>query len=207
MSYAGSGRKVDHGTHITRLLQEWRDGRAEALDQLMPLVYRELHKLASRYLSHERRSHTLQPTALVHEAYLKLAGAQDVDWQGRVHFYAIAARVMRRILVDHAREGRSQKRGGAQTMVLLEGMDTPAPEPVDATDTLALDVALSRLESIDVQQAQVVELRFFGGLTIDETAAVLQISTGTVKRDWVVARAWLYRELAATASPGGAPEA
>lgn len=170
----------------------------------MPLVYRELHRLASRYLSHERRSHTLQPTALVHEAYLKLAGTQDIDWQGRSHFYAIAARVMRRILVDHAREGKSQKRNGGQTLALLDGMDKPAPEPVDATDTLALDLALNRLEALDTQQAQVVELRFFGGLTIDETAVVLRISPGTVKRDWVVARAWLYRELAATASPADA---
>lgn len=198
---------MDHGANITRLLIEWRGGRAEALDQLMPLVYRELHTRASRYLSSERRAHTLQPTALVHEAYLRLAGTQDVDWQGRAHFFAIAARVMRRILVDHARNEHRQKRGGGQALIQLDGpdgLDVPAPNPVDATDTLALDVALSQLEQLDRQQAQVVELRFFGGLTIEETAEVMQISTGTVKRDWVVARAWLYRELAGPAPPNAA---
>lgn len=193
---------MDHGAHITRLLQEWRGGRPEALEQLMPLVYRELHGLAARYLAHERRSHTLQPTALVHEAYLKLARTATVDWQGRAHFYAIAARVMRRILVDHARDGSRQKRGGGQTLLVLDGLDAPAPAPLDATDTLAVDVALTRLEAMDQQQAQVVELRFFGGLTIEETAEVMGISTGTVKRDWVVARAWLYRELSSSPPPG-----
>lgn len=187
---------MDHGSDITRLLREWQDGRQDALESLMPLVYRELHTLASRYLSHERRSHTLQPTALVHEAYLRLAGAQTIDWQGRAHFYAIAARVMRRILVDHARDGKRQKRGGGQVLAMLDGVDVPAPSPVDAADAVALDRALGRLESLDQQQAQVVELRFFGGLTIEETAEVMHLSTGTVKRDWVVARAWLYRELA-----------
>ena len=182
---------------ITRLLHEWRGGNTEALQRLIPLVYRELHTLAARYLSHERRDHTLQTTALVNEAYLKLAGQRDVDWQNRAHFFGIAAQLMRRILVDHARRDRRVKRGGGAAHIPLDDMDPPsAAAPVDAADAYALDRALSRLEAFDPQQGRVVELRYFGGMTIDETAEVLSLSPATVKREWSVARAWLYRELA-----------
>ncbi len=183
---------------VTRLLQEWQDGSAEALERLLPLVYHELHTLASRYLSRERRDHTLQPTALVNEAYLKLAGQRDVDWQNRSHFYGIAAQLMRRILVDRARHDGRIKRGRDVPRISLDAAD-PADDPAEAgpdpVDVFSLDRALSRLEAVDPQQGRVVELRFFGGLTIQETADVMRISAGTVKRDWTVARAWLYREL------------
>src|SRR5687768_2887759 len=138
------------GSDITRLLQEWRSGKTDALDRLLPLVYGELHSLASRYLSHERRDHTLQTTALVNEAYLKLAGQRDVDWQNRAHFFGIAAQVMRRILVDHARRDRRVKRGGGAAAVPLDDVDPPsAPPPVDAADAYAIDRALTRLEALD----------------------------------------------------------
>ena len=181
---------------ITRLLQEWQDGSRDALDQLVPLVFDELHLLASRYLARERRGHTLQPTALVNEAYLKLSGQREVDWQNRAHFFGIAAQVMRRILVDHARRTRRDKRGGDTPRVVLADAASVAGEAViDPIDAVALDRALSHLERLDAQQARIVELRFFGGLTIEETAEVMRLSAGTVKRDWSVARAWLYREL------------
>jgi len=191
---------------ITRLLREWQGGSAEALDRLMPLVYDELHTLASRYLSRERREHTLQTTALVNEAYLKLAGQREVDWQNRAHFFGIAAQLMRRILVDHARRDSRAKRGGHALHLSLDDADPSSPPaPVDAIDVYALDRALSRLEALDPQQGRVVELRFFGGLTIEEAAVVMGLSSATIKREWVVARAWLYRELteeAASAPPG-----
>jgi len=190
------------GTDITRLLQEWQDGSAQALEQLLPLVYSELHTLASRYLSRERQNHTLQPTALVNEAYLKLAGQRDVDWQNRAHFFGIAAQLMRRILVDRARHDGRLKRGRDVPRVSLEDAE-PASAPVDPVDVIVLDQALSRLEAMDAQQGRIVELRFFGGLTIQETADVMRISAGTVKRDWAVARAWLYRELTGDASTPG----
>lgn len=183
---------------VTRLLQEWQDGSAEALERLLPLVYHELHTLASRYLSRERRDHTLQPTALVNEAYLKLAGQRDVDWQNRSHFYGIAAQLMRRILVDRARHDGRIKRGRDVPRISLDAADpaeNPAAAGPDPVDVFSLDRALCRLEAVDPQQGRVVELRFFGGLTIQETADVMRISAGTVKRDWTVARAWLYREL------------
>ena len=186
----------DSGRHdITRLLREWQGGSAEALNRLIPLVYDELHTLASRYLSRERRDHTLQATALVNEAYVKLAG-QQVDWQNRAHFFGIAAQLMRRILVDHARRDHRVKRGGHALHVSLDDADPSSPKaPVDAIDAYALDRALSRLEAIDPQQGRVVELRYFGGLTIEEAALVMGLSAPTIKRDWAVARAWLYREL------------
>jgi RNA polymerase sigma factor (TIGR02999 family) len=191
---------------ITRLLREWQGGSAEALDLLIPLVYDELHTLASRYLSRERRDHTLQTTALVNEAYLKLAGQRDVDWQNRAHFFGIAAQLMRRILVDHARRDSRVKRGGHTVHLSLDDVDPSSPPaPVDAIDVYALDRALSRLEVRDPQQGRVVELRFFGGLTIDETVVVMGLSSATVKREWAVARAWLYRELTdedSSAMPG-----
>ena len=182
--------------NITRLLREWQNGSKAALEQLIPLVYDELHTLASRYLSRERSNHTLQPTALVNEAYLKLAGQRSVDWQNRAHFFGIAARLMRQILVDRARHVRRVKRGGDVPKVSVDDADAAAPMPVvDPVDAYVLDRALSRLEVLDAQQGRIVELRFFGGLTIEETAEVMQLSTGTVKRHWAVARAWLYREL------------
>jgi RNA polymerase sigma-70 factor (ECF subfamily) len=179
---------------ITRLLQEWQDGSAQALERLIPLVYKELHTLASRYLSRERQHHTLQPTALVNEAYLKLAGQRDVDWQNRAHFFGIAAQLMRRILVDRARHDSRVKRGRDISLVALDDAD-PASVAVEPVDVISLDRALSRLEALDPQQGRIVELRFFVGLSIQETADVMRISTGTVKRDWAMARAWLYREL------------
>jgi RNA polymerase sigma-70 factor, ECF subfamily len=186
---------------ITDLLQDWRSGSREALDRLMPIVYAELHTLASRHLSREYRERTLQPTALVNEAYVKLSGQRSVDWQNRAHFFAIAAQLMRRILVDRARHGRRRKRGGEVPKLHLDDMDVVAPAAgVEIVDAIALDRALTRLESIDPQQGRIVELRFFGGLTVEETAEVMQLSTGTIKRDWAVARAWLYRDLA-----GGTP--
>lgn len=186
---------------ITRLLREWQGGSAEALQLLIPLVYDELHTLASRYLSGERRDHTLQTTALVNEAYLKLAGQREVDWQNRAHFFGIAAQLMRRILVDHARRDHRVKRGGGAPHLPLDDADPPAaPPPFDAMDAYGLDRALSRLEALDPQQGRIVELRFFGGMTIEETAEVMGISTATIKREWAVARAWLFRELSAEAS-------
>lgn len=191
---------------ITLLLQEWQGGSAEALERLIPLVYGELHMLASRYLARERRDHTLQTTALVNEAYLKLGGQREVDWQNRAHFFGIAAQLMRRILVDHARRDRRVKRGGNALHLSLEDADPPSPSPrIDAIDVYALDRALSRLEAFGPQQGRVVELRYFGGLTIAETAVVMGLSAPTVKREWAVAKAWLYRELtgeAASATPG-----
>jgi RNA polymerase sigma factor (TIGR02999 family) len=178
---------------LTRLLVEWRTGNRDALDQLMPLVYRELQTLASRYLSRERAGHTLQATALVNEAYLKLIDQRNVQWQNRAHFLGIAARLMRRILIDHARRRGRAKRGSAATHItLVEGLAASEPRDIDA---IALDDALVALEKLDPQQAQMVELRFFGGLTVDETAEVLGISEGTVKREWRVAKAWLYRHI------------
>jgi RNA polymerase sigma-70 factor, ECF subfamily len=188
----GEGDRAD----ITRLLKEWQDGDAVALERLMPLVYDELRTLASRYLSRERRGHTLQTTALVNEAYLKLAGQRDVDWQNRAHFFGIAAQMMRRILVDHARRDGRVKRGGQAVHVSLDDADPKAqPTPLEAIDVYALDRALSRLEAMDPQQGRVVELRFFGGMTVEEAALVMGVSEPTVKREWAVARAWLYREL------------
>jgi RNA polymerase sigma factor (TIGR02999 family) len=182
---------------ITRLLREWQDGSADALEKLLPLVYGELHTLASRYLSRERRDHTLQTTALLNEAYLRIAGRRESDFQNRAHFFGLAAQVMRRILVDHARRDRRQKRGGRAPHVELGDVDPPAPSaPVDSVDAYALDRALVRLEALDPDQGRLVELRFFGGLTIEETALVMGKSTATIKREWAVARAWLYRELA-----------
>jgi RNA polymerase sigma factor (TIGR02999 family) len=187
---------------ITRLLQEWQDGNRDALERLLPLVYDELHLLATRYLARENGAHTLQPTALVNEAYLKLIGQRAVDWQNRSHFFGIAAQLMRRILVDHARRAGRSKRGGDMPKVSLDdAAPAVAGASADAVDAFELDRALVRLEALDPQQGRIVELRFFGGLTIQETAEVMQLSSGTVKRDWAVARAWLYRELTGHALP------
>lgn len=181
---------------VTRLLQEWRNGSQEALDRLIPLVYAELRTLAARYLSRERHDHTLQTTALVHEAYVKLIDQHSVDWQNRAHFFGIAANLMRRILVDDARHRSRHKRGSGAKPEVLDDLPVAAPEAaLDAVDTIALDQALQELEKIDPGQARLVELRFFGGLTLDETAAVLEVSPSTVKREWAIAKGWLYRAL------------
>jgi RNA polymerase sigma factor (TIGR02999 family) len=181
---------------VTRLLLAWREGEAAAGDALMEAVYAELRRMARGYLSRERSDHTLPPTALVHEAYLRLVDQRHVRWQNRAHFFAIAARVMRRILVDHARARASIKRGGGEPVRLVEdGRLEPLP-----IDILALDAALDRLAAIDSRQSQLVELRFFGGLTVEEAATVLSVAAVTVKRDWAMARAWLYRELGGLAS-------
>lgn len=179
--------------NITHLLKEWSDGDRQALDKLTPLVYEELRRQAARYLRRERPGHTLQTTALIHEAYLRLIDAKDVDWQSRAHFFAVAANLMRRILVDHARRRDADRRGGSQIRLTLDEALTVTKEP--DVDLLAIDEALDRLAAIDLQQARVVELRFFSGLTVEETAAALGVSPKTVKRDWSVARAWLRREI------------
>ena len=178
---------------VTRLLAALNEGDGEALPALLPLVYDEPHGLATRYLRHERRALTLQPTVLVHEAYLRLVGQRAVHWQNRAHFFGIAAQAMRRILVDHARAHRALKRGGRREDVPLDEVMVSAPE--QAVDVLLLDEALARLAAVDPRQARLVELRFFGGLTVEETAAVLDMSATTVKREWRVARAWLHREM------------
>lgn len=178
---------------VTRLLRDWSRGEPAALDQLMPLVYDELRRVAARFLRDERSGHTLQSTALVHEAYLKLVDQRQVRWEDRAHFFAVAAQVMRRILVDHARRHGAAKRGSGGTKLPLDAVVLIDPEP-DA-NLVTLDAALERLAALDARQARIVELRFFGGLTIEETASVLHVSPATVKNDWSLARAWLYREL------------
>ena len=180
---------------VTRLLHQWKAGDRDALDRLIPLVYAELHTLASRQLAGEWRHGRLQTTAVVNEAYVRLFGQRAVDWQNRGHFFAIAAQLMRRILVDHARRELRDKRGGNATPVALEEATVAAPANVDAVDALDLDRALQKLEQLDPDAARIVELRFFGGLTIEETAAALDISVATVKREWSVVKGWLYREL------------
>jgi len=178
---------------ITVLLVRWREGDRAALDQLMPIVYDELRRLARHYLRQERSDHTLQSTALVHEAYLRLAGGNPPEWQGRAHFFGIAARIMREILVEHARGHNAAKRGGTACRLSLDDA-IALPNHTDV-DIVELDRALSKLASLDEQQSRIVELRFFSGLTIEDTSEVLGISPATVKRDWVTARAWLYRAM------------
>jgi RNA polymerase sigma-70 factor, ECF subfamily len=178
---------------VTELLVRLSGGSRESLDELLPLIYRELRRLAARALHRERSGHTLQPTALVHEAYLRLIDQREVTWQNRAHFFAVAAQAMRRILVDHARARERVKRGGPQQQVTL--LEEHAVQETGSVDVLALDQALTRLDRIDPRQRQVVELRYFSGLSIEETAAVLDISPATVKREWTMARAWLHAEL------------
>jgi RNA polymerase sigma factor (TIGR02999 family) len=178
---------------VTELLRAWGEGDDGALERLTPLVEAELRRLARGYMARERRGHTLQITALVNEAFLRLTDARRVGWQDRAHFLGISARLMRRVLVDHARTRGYRKRGGgAQRVTLDEGLIT-SPEP--AVDVLALDRALEALAAVDVRKGRVVELRFFGGLSVDETADVLHVSPDTVKRDWRLAKLWLLREL------------
>jgi RNA polymerase sigma factor (TIGR02999 family) len=178
---------------VTRLLRAWREGDQTAMDQLVPLVYNELHRLAKSYMRRERAGHSLQTTALVHEAYLKLIDASQVDWQNRAHFFGIAARIMRQILVASARERGYQKRGHGAQHVSLD--DTMAIGDGRDEELVALDEALSALAAFDARKAQVVELRFFGGLTHDETAEALRVSTETIRRDWRLAKSWLSLRL------------
>jgi RNA polymerase sigma factor (TIGR02999 family) len=187
---------VPASSNVTQLLVDWRNGNNDALNQLMPLIYDELRGLAKRYMSRERNSHTLQTTALVNEAFLRLINQQNVDWQNRVHFFAIAAQVMRHLLVDHARSKQYAKRGGgAQQITLDEGL---AVSDDNAVELLALNQALERLEAIDDRKSKIVELRYFGGLSTEETAEVLGVSEITIKREWAKAKAWLFRELSQT---------
>ncbi len=178
---------------ITEILQSWRGGDAEAIERLFPLVYDELRRQAKRYLQRERSDHTLQPTALVHEAYMKLAGESALAVESRVHFYGLASRVMRRILVDHARVHTAEKRGGAAQRYSIENIDI-IPEQ-SAGDLLLLNDALQKLEQIDERKCRVVDMRFFGGLKEAEIAEVLAINEKTVRRDWQFAKLWLFREL------------
>ena len=183
---------------ITGLLADWSRGDRTALDRLLPLIYADLRRIAVRQLRHERGGHTLQPTALVHEAYLRLVEQRAVAWQDRATFFGVAALVMRRVLVDHARRQAAKKRGDGAQRVPLEDIATTSPSQISV---LALDHALGRLEKIDPGLAQIVELRAFGGLTIDEAAHVLNVSASTAKREWRTARAWLVRELSAESPP------
>jgi RNA polymerase sigma-70 factor (ECF subfamily) len=177
---------------ISQLLVAWASQDPAARDALVPIVYEELHRLAHHYMRNERPGHTLQTTALVNEAYLRLVGVDGMQWRDRAHFFAIAATMMRRILVDHARAHGRDKRGGG---VVMTSLDEDVVAPSLDIDVIALDDALERLGRIDERQARLVELRYFAGLTIEEAAEALGVSGGTLKRDWVIAKAWLYREL------------
>jgi len=180
-------------TGVTDLLVHWSEGDQEALNKLIPLVYDELHKLASRYLRRERRDHTLQTTAVVHEAYLKLVNQRDANFENRLHFFAVAAQIMRRILVDYARRHHASKRGGDLYKLSLDEALVTSEEK--GADLLAIDEALDRLAAIDPRQSRVVELRIFAGLTLEETAQALNISPSTVRREWSMAKAWIHRQI------------
>lgn len=184
---------MEPSDNVTELLKAYRGGEPEALERLVALVYDELRRQAARYLRRERGNHTLQPTALVHEAYLRLADQRDVEWQNRAHFFGIATQIMRRVLVDHARARGRGKRGGGQTLVLFD--DALAIAEARDLDLVALDDALSALAELDERQSRIVEMRFFAGLEVEEVAEALGVSETTVKRDWSLARAWLRREL------------
>jgi len=184
---------------VTALLGDWSRGNSTALSQLLPLIYAELRRVAARQLRRERADHTLQPTALVHEAYIRLVDQRQVDWQNRAHFFGVAAQVMRRILVDHARRHDAHKRGhGLACVSIDEAKDVAAPNEIPI---LALDHALDRLDKVDAELTRIVELRAFGGLTIEEAAHVLGVSPSTAKREWRTAKAWLTRELGAGVRP------
>jgi RNA polymerase sigma-70 factor (ECF subfamily) len=186
-------RRVPKQHEITQLLAEWSDGNQSALDELYPLVYDELHRLARRYMNRERKGHTLQTTALINEAYVRLVDQKNVHWANRSHFFAISAQIMRRILIDHARRHAYAKRGGGAQQVSLEEAATMTPGL--GTEMVRLDEALKSLAEIDPRRSQVVELRYFGGLNNEEIAGVLRVSENTVTRDWNMARAWLYHQL------------
>jgi RNA polymerase sigma-70 factor (ECF subfamily) len=184
------------GGEITQLLRAWGDGEAEAFERVLPLVYEELHRMAARYMLGERSSISLQPTGLINELCVRLLGWDPVHWQNREHFFAVSARLMRHVLVDIARRRRADRRGGPDAIhVPLDGIDVTAHERTD--DLLAMDAAIDLLAREDPRKAQVVELRFFGGLSVEETAEALRISVRTVHTDWALARAWLYRALSA----------
>jgi RNA polymerase sigma factor (TIGR02999 family) len=182
---------------VTGLLQQWGNGDASAAERLLPAIYDELHRQAARAMRRENAEHTLQATALVHEAYLRLVDQRRVEWRNRAQFFGIAANVMRRVLVDHARARLAAKRGGGAAQITLGGADRDAADSDDGIELLALHDALERLQEFDADQARLVELRYFGGLNIDETAEALGVSPATVKREWALARAWLRRELGA----------
>ena len=189
----GVGVGPELSKQVSELLANWNNGDAEAREALMPLVYNELRKLAASHLRRERSDHTLQPTALVHEVYLRLADQKNVQWQDKTHFFGVAAQLMRRILVDHARSHIADKRGsGVAKVSLNEAIAMSRERPAEL---LALDESLTQLASTDPQQSRIVELRVFGGLTIEQTAEILGISPATVKRDWTLAKAWLLREI------------
>jgi RNA polymerase sigma factor (TIGR02999 family) len=187
-----------HPHQITQLLAEWSEGNQSALDELYPLVYEELHRLARRYMSRERKGHTLQTTALINEAYVRLVDQKNVHWANRSHFFAISAQIMRRILIDHARRHAYAKRGGGAQQVSLEEVATVARDL--GSELVRLDEALKSLAEMDPRRCQVVELRYFGGLNNEEIAGVLKISENTVTRDWNMARAWLYQQLTGSAA-------
>jgi len=208
------GASLDNGAErpVTQLLAQWRSGNEAALGELTALIYQELRALAQRHLRRERPNHTIQRTALVHEAFVRLVNQQSVDWQSRAHFFGLASNLMRRILVDHARARLASKRGGGAAVVSLDEIASPVdveepsagahafaePQHLDNEtddDVAAIDEALTRLATLDGRQARIVEMRYFGGLTIEETAQALEISDATVKREWTLARAWLRREL------------
>ena len=191
--------KTPPSGEVSGLLRAWSDGDQSALEKLTPIVYDELHRLARRYMKRERSGHSLQTTALVNEAYMRLVDYRRMQWQNRAHFFAVAAQLMRRILVEHARR-HNLKRGGGLAHVSLE--EAPVVGGNEDADLTALDDAMNALERIDPRKVQVVEMRFFGGLSVEETAEVLKVSPVTVKRDWRAARAWLYRELTAGTSDG-----
>ena len=185
--------------YVTQLLNNWSDGDSAALDEIMPILYDELRRLAAHYLRGERVGHTLQPTALVHEAYLRLIDQRHADWRNRAHFFGVAAEVMRRVLVDHARRHVAAKRGDGVPSVAIEKASDIAA--ADGIPVLALDLALQKLAGFDAALARIVELRAFGGLTIDEAACVLNVSPSTAKREWRTAKAWLGRELGLESHP------
>jgi RNA polymerase sigma factor (TIGR02999 family) len=186
---------------ISRLLADWSHGDQAAVDKLMPLVYRELRRMAKRYMARQNPGHTLQTTALIHEAYLKLLGQPEKHWRNRTHFYAVAASAMRHILVDYARSKNFAKRGGGAHLVSLDEAAGVSTER--AAELIALDGALDGLAAFDRRKSQIVELRYFGGLSVEETAEVLKVSPATVRREWGLAKAWLHRELQKDGSGGG----
>jgi len=190
---------MDAAGDVTGLLIDWGRGSREALEKLTPVVYQELRAMAQNYMGRERPDHTLQATALVHEVYLRLVDQRKVNWKNRAHFFGVASKLMRRILVDHARERRAARRGGESPKTVLEDVSVFV---LPDQEMMALDQALTALEDIDARKSQVVELKFFGGMTTEEAADFLAVSPATVERDWSMARAWLYREMQAAAPPG-----